>query len=318
MKRNLFILIVAVLLLSACGASPNAVVHSNASGGVTDTQKFAQAPAAPPVAPEMGQPSTTTSNYGIAQNAPASQAQERIVIQNDDLSIVVKDPQAKMAEIGALARRLGGYVVSSNMSQINLNGNVKVPDGSIIIRVPATNLDDALTEIKTNTIDVPSENRSGEDVTDKYVDLQSQLKAKQAAADKLYEILQKTENANDTLMVFNQLTQVQTDIEVLKGQINYYDQAAKLSAINVRLIAEQTVQPIVIAGWQPQGVARDAAQALVDFFQGFANFLIWLAIYIIPVAAVLILLLALLWRLLRWFWPKVFPRKTTPPAIKSE
>jgi len=316
MKRNLFILIVAVLLLSACGAAPNAASQSNARDGATDVQKFAVAQSAPPIAPEMGAPSTTTSNYGV-QNAPASQAQERIVIQNADLAIVVKDPQAKMAEIGALARRLGGFVVSSNMSQINLNGNVKVPDASINIRVPATNLDDALTEIKTNTVDVQSENRSGEDVTDKYVDLQSQLKAKQAAADKLYEILQKADNANDTLMIFNQLTQVQTDIEVLKGQINYYDQSAKLSAISVHLVAEATVQPIVIAGWHPQGVARNAAQALVDFFQGFANFLIWLAIYIIPVAAVLILLLALLWRLLRWLWPRLFPRKT-PPVAKAE
>jgi uncharacterized lipoprotein YehR (DUF1307 family) len=318
MKRNLFILIVAVLLLSACGASPTSVAQSNARSGATDTQKFAEAQSAPPLAPGMVPPSITTSNDGSVSTAPASQAQERIVIQNADLAIVVKDPQAKMAEIGALARRLGGFVVSSNMSQINVSGNTKVPDGSISIRVLATNLDDALTEIKTNTLDVQSENRSGEDVTDKYVDLQSQLKAKQAAADKLYEILQKADNANDTLQIFNQLTQVQTDIEVLKGQINYYDQAAKLSAISVHLIAQATVQPIMIAGWQPQGVARDAVQALVDFFQGFASFLIWLAIYIIPVAAVLILLLALLWRLLRWSWPKVFPRKATPPVAKSE
>ena len=53
---------------------------------------------------------------------------------------------------------------------------------------------------------------------------------------------------------------MQSDIEVLKGQINYYDQASTLSAISIRLIAEETVKPIIIAGWQPQGVARDAAQ----------------------------------------------------------
>ena len=114
---------------------------------------------------------------------------------------------------------------------------------------------------------------------------------------------------------------MQSDIEVLKGQINYYDQASTLSAVSVRLVAEETVKPLVIAGWQPQGVARDAAQALISFFQGFANFLIWLVIFILPVAAVLIALLALLWRLLRWFWSKLFPRKTpqvTPPALRAE
>jgi uncharacterized MAPEG superfamily protein len=118
-------------------------------------------------------------------------------------------------------------------------------------------------------------------------------------------------------MVFKQLTQVQGEIEVLKGQINYFEQAAALSAISVRLIAEQTIQPIEIAGWQPQGVARDAVQSLVNFFQGFASFLIWLVIFIIPVAAVIIALLAVLWRLLRWFWRKLFPAKTPPPAAPA-
>ena len=82
----------------------------------------------------------------------------------------------------------------------------------------------------------------------------------------------------------------------------------------MRVLAEQTIQPIVIAGWQPQGVARDSVQMLINFFQGFADFLIRLVIFFIPVAAILIVLLALLWRLLRWFWRKVFPRKSPPPA----
>jgi uncharacterized paraquat-inducible protein A len=88
--------------------------------------------------------------------------------------------------------------------------------------------------------------------------------------------------------------------------------------VSVRLIAEETIQPIQIAGWQPQGEVRDAVQALINFFQGFITFLIWLVILIIPVAAVLIVLLALLWRLLRWFWRKVFPKKTPPtPAAPA-
>jgi hypothetical protein len=255
---------------------------------------------------------------GESQNTTTTSAQQRIVIQNADLSIVVKDPQAKMLEIGALAQRLGGFVVSSNMGQTSVGNNTTVHEGTINIRVPAKELDNALKEIKTNIVEIQAENRTGQDVTDQYVDLQSQLKAKQAAADKLYEIMSKTEKAEDTLLVFNQLNQVQTEIEVLKGQINYFDQAATLSAVNVRLIAEQTIQPIKIAGWQPQGVARDAIQSLVNFFQNFVNFLIWLVLFIIPVAAVIIVLLALLWRLVRWFWRKVFPRKTPPPAAAAQ
>ena len=312
MKRTLFILIIAAMLITACAASatpapPFGDLASKSAGSAPEASFNNNAPSA---VAEMPQSSAPSAPISVASN----QAQQRIVIQNADLSVVVKDPQAKMLEIGALAQRLGGFVVSSNMGQTYVGGSTKVLEGSIAIRVPAKELDNALKEIKTDVIEVRSENRTGQDVTDQYVDLQSQLKAKQAAADKLYEIMQKTEKADETLLVFNQLTQVQTEIEVLKGQINYFDQAAALSAINIRLIAEQTIKPIEIAGWQPQGVARDAIQSLVDFFQNFINFLIWLVLFFIPVAAVIIALLALLWRLLRWFWRKVFPRKTPPPA----
>ena len=310
MKRNLLVLMIAAIILTACAAAPTSAPYAVAPLASSDAQqsKSIEAPA-PAMAPAVNAPAA-------GQNRGASTAQDRIVIQNVDLSIVIKDPQSKMLEISALARRLGGFVVSSNMSQVSVGDNLKVPEGTISIRVPATDLDNALAEIKANTVDVPSENRTGQDVTDKYVDLQSQLKAKQAAADKLYEIMQKTDKPEDTLLVFNQLTQIQSDIEVLKGQINYYDQASSLSVINHRLIAEETVKPLVIGGWQPQGVARDATQSLITFFQKFIEFLIWLVIYIIPVMAVIILLLALLWRLFRWFWKKVFPKKT-PPTPKA-
>jgi hypothetical protein len=311
MKRNpLFILVIAALFLGACAPRAAATQSPLANYGVGGAAPQDNNPA--PAAPQRKAQSESSVTVVDATGNPVRQ--DRIVIQNANLSIVVKDPEAKMLEIGAMAQRLGGFVVASNMQKTPIGENISVSEATISIRIPAKELDTALKEIKVNTVEVQNENRSGEDVTDKYVDLQSQLKAKQAAETKLYEILDKTEKAEDTLMVFNQLTQIQSDIEVLKGQINYYEQAAALSAISVRLVAEETIQPIKIAGWQPQGEVRDAVQALINFFQGFVNFLIWLVILIIPVAAVLITLLALIWRLLRWFWRKVFPKKTPPPA----
>ena len=181
MKRNLlFILVIAALLLGACATAPAATaepfgpIHGqlNPVGGAANEQK--SAPAAPANLPSIV--------VDAAGNAVVSQ--DRIVIQNADLSIVVKDPEAKMLEIGAMAQRLGGFVVSSNMGKTPIGDNVSVSGGTISIRVPAKDLDTALNEIKANTVEVQTENRSGQDVTDKYVDLQSQLKAKQAAADK--------------------------------------------------------------------------------------------------------------------------------------
>jgi hypothetical protein len=57
------------------------------------------------------------------------------------------------------------------------------------------------------------------------------LKTHEQAAEQLSEILeQKTESA-EVIEVFNQLVYHREQIEILKGQINYYEEAAALSAI---------------------------------------------------------------------------------------
>jgi hypothetical protein len=304
MKRNLIALILAALLMTSCAASATPSYEKYTELAYPTSAPAMEAPAAAPVADSLAVQGTSFNPI----------PQERLVIQNADLTIVVQDPQGRMNEIGAMAARLGGFVVSSNQYETTASNGIQVPEASITIRVPAKSLEDALTQIKTGVVDVQAETRSGQDVTDQYVDLQSRLKARQAAESQLLKMMEQAERAEDALAIFNQLIQIQSEIEVLKGQMTYFEQAAALSAISVRLVAEESIQPIEIAGWQPKGVARDAAQALVNFLQGFASFLIWLAIFILPVAVVSILLLALLWRVLRWFWRKVFPRKTPPPA----
>ena len=81
-------------------------------------------------------------------------------------------------------------------------------------------------------------------MTAEYVDLQSRLKNFEAAEAQLNEILEKATETEDVVNIFNQLVYYREQIEVVKGQIKYYDEAAALSAINVRIIAEETVQPL--------------------------------------------------------------------------
>ncbi len=172
MKRNLlFLFLIASLLVGACAssaASPS-IADSRAVGfGGGAPQDAVQAPGAPE---QMALPAAMPAATAAPMNSAANPSQPRIVIQNADLSIVVKDPQAKMLAIGAMAQRLGGFVVSSNMYETYTGDNIKVPEGSITIRIPASDLDSALNEIKADAVDVQTENRSGQDVTDQYVDL---------------------------------------------------------------------------------------------------------------------------------------------------
>ncbi len=84
------------------------------------------------------------------------------------------------------------------------------------------------------------------------------------------------------LAVYTELQRIQSEIEVLKGQIKYYDESVALSAVSVRLIAEETVQPVEIGGWKLEGTANDAIQDLIYFTQGFIQFLIRFVLYTLP------------------------------------
>ena len=221
--------------------------------------------------------------YGSdASKSGEVQTQERMVIENADMAIVVKDPKARMAEISKMASEMGGFVVSSNLYQSYTGVGKEVPEASIVIRVPSERLDEALDRIKAGAVDVDYENRSGQDVTNIFVDLQSQLKAKQAAEEQLLKILEKAETADDVLAIYLQLESIQTQIEQLKGQIKYYEESAALSSISVRLIAEESTQPIEIGPWTPQGAAKDAVEDLIRFAQNFAEFLIYFVISVVP------------------------------------
>lgn len=243
-------------------------------------------------APEYVVPPGAAPAYDAAAPLPASeevyrnttvQSQERMVIQNADLAIVVADPKTRMSEIAAMVNAMGGFVVSSNIYTTYYGPNsVEAPEAAMTIRVPQERLDEALEKIKEGAVEVQYENRTGEDVTSIYVDLTSQLKAKQAAEKKLLEILDQATETEGVLAVYTELQRIQSEIEVLKGQIKYYEESVALSAVSVRLIAEETVQPVEIGGWKLQGTANDAIQDLIYFTQGFVQFLIRFFLSVIP------------------------------------
>jgi hypothetical protein len=219
-----------------------------------------------------------------------------MVIKNANLSIVVEEPVVTMDLISALAESLGGYVVSSNLYRVQLDSGVEIPEASITIRVPAESLDQALEEIKSGAGEVLRENISGQDVTQEYTDLGSRLRNLERAEEQLVEILEASYDTDDVLSVYNRLVDIREQIEVIKGQMKYYEQSVALSSISIDIQANEAVQPLKIGNWQPVGVAKKAIQALINTFKVLANALIWIGLYILPVVLVLFFPVRWIWR----------------------
>jgi hypothetical protein len=282
MKRTLItVLVTTVVVLTLIGVFASMAPLGSVSNNISSR-----------LLPEAASPVEMYSVGGAGDKAyyaesPAvettASTTERLVIQNVDMSIVVADPAARLKEIADMAVEMGGFVVSSNLYRSTYGPNqVEVPEASITIRVPASRLDEALEKIKVDVVKVTYENRSGQDVTSQYVDLKSRLAAKEKAAEELLRIMDKAETAEDVLAVYMQIQNIQAEIESLKGQIKYYEEAAALSAINIQLVAAEKVKPIEIGGWKLQGTVNDAIQDLIGFTQGFTRFLIRLFLTYLP------------------------------------
>jgi thioredoxin-like negative regulator of GroEL len=226
------------------------------------------------------------------------------------LSVVVDDPAAELKTISAMAENMGGFVVSSNLFQSFTPTGEEVPSASITIRVPVERLAEALERIEGRANSVTSRTESGQDVTAQYTDLQSRLRNLEDAEELLREIMEEARDTEDVLVAFNQLNSITEQIEVLKGQIQYYEESAALSAINVQLTASAAAQPVTIGSWEPKGVALDAIRALVRALQGIADAAIWLTLYVLPILLVLAIPIWLVWRAVR-------RRQANRPAAKS-
>lgn len=284
-KKIIFLFVILSLALAACGgAAAPMVIHSAPYEEQSGYDEALGGGDSYPVNAPM--PTAVTYDPLKVDTGAATTVQERMVIMNADLTIVIADPQAKMEEIAALAESLGGFVVSMNMYQTSLYDGGTAPEGYISIRVPADKLDSALGQIKANVVEVRNETRSGQDVTAEYVDLQSRLTALEAARDQLQTIMDAATKTEDVLNVFSQLQYYNEQIEMVKGQMKYYEEASSYSLINVSLVAEETVKPLEIGPWTPKGAAQDAYKALVDFLRGFVEFIIYLFVLVLPILIV--------------------------------
>lgn len=250
----------------------------------------------------------------------ADQGGERIVIKNGSLVLVVSDPAASMERISRLAEEMGGFVVSADLTHTELNNGRKVPQARVVIRVPVEGLNEALGIIRSESDQPPvRENVSSQDVTAEYTDLQSRLRNEQAAEAQLVQIMEQATRTEDVLNVYNQLVQVRERIEVLQGQIKYYEQSAALSSISTELLVDEAVQPLTIGRWQLGGAATQAAQSLLDTLEFLSKAFIWVVVYLLPVLLVIFLLFILpVILVIRYFRRRAARRKASEATAELE
>ena len=253
------IMLVALLAVTACSSSDESAGHPGAPG-MPGAPGVPGAPAPPPAATPAPR-EVVVENAMAARAAPAAapaapaprlvrvseQAaaadieassethaqlvnQERIIVRTVEATIVVTDVQGSMDRITALARELGGWVVSTNRFEKHR--------GFISFRVPAEALDKATARLREMAVEVKAEVSDSRDVTDEYFDLWARLDNQKATEEALLKLLGRAETVEAALKVQQTLTGVQEEVERLQGKIKLLEETSAFSLVSVNLELE--------------------------------------------------------------------------------
>jgi len=278
MKRLLIIAISVISLL---------VLTSCARGGLTEVAPMPPSviEVTPPMPPEMPpeegyrEPEILPmpSAPGVEEYYPGAGVvipEERMIIRTGDMSMVVEDVVDVRDKIAQLATRLGGWVVGSS-----IYGEEEELTGWISIRVPDETFDQAFAELRGLAVRVTSESTSSQDITEEYVDLQSRLKNAEATESQYLALLEKATTVEDTLKVYEALTQIRYEIEQIKGRMQYLERTSAMSLISVNLTPVATAKPLVSPTWSAREAFKSAVRGLTTFGQGLATAAIGAAIF---------------------------------------
>ncbi len=200
--------------------------------------------------------------------------EERMIVRTGDISLVVEDVVNARDEITQLAISLNGYVVSSRIW-----GEEQDRTGWISIRVPDEKFEQALAELRNLAVRITSESTSSEDVTEQYVDLESRLKNAEATERQYLALLEKAEDVEDILRIYDSLSRVRAEIEQIKGRMQYLERTSSMSLISAHLEPVATTKPLVRAGWNALEAFKSAIRGIVIFGQLLGTIVIWLLIF---------------------------------------
>jgi hypothetical protein len=289
------LLILSAGLLSFSACSPGS--KSNQASGIATKESSA------PVVTVAEQNARTTDSLSNFATTPvslkeadaantAAQAVTRKIIRNGNLTLEVASPGDTQPKIVSIAESHQGFVVTSEATQRTADDKTK-PEITVnlIVRVPASQFNQVMEEIRAVGTRKIQEKVTGQDVTEEFMDLEARIKNQKALELQFLEIMKRAGKVDDALSVQTQLAQVRTEIEKLEGRKNFLANRSSLSTITVNI---QTPTPIVVSATGFGRTVRDAVSDSLDLASGIVLFLVRFVIVTIPVFVFVILPLGLI------------------------
>lgn len=164
---------------------------------------------------------------------------ERMIIHKAIIKANVKELEKAQNNIEQKVKKYGGYIVDSNVYQEDDLSS----SGNMIVRIPEHYFETFLSEAEGEASKVIERNVTGQDVTEQFVDLTSRIKSKRVVEERLLAFMKNAEKTEDLLKISSDLANVQEEIEVLVGKVNYLENQTSFSTIEIALYENRVIVP---------------------------------------------------------------------------
>lgn len=225
MKRKVEAFLMAVMLVmmaAGCGNSSKMTAEDRAtvsSGAELDG--------------EYNWDTDETADTGVtSENGLEAQVENgRKLIRTVSLSLETKEFDSVLTNLSTKTTELGGYIETSSVNG-NSYSHHSTRYASYVIRIPADKLNEFV-EVVSELGNVTQKNESVEDVTLRYIDVESHKKALETEQERLLELLSKAENMEEILTIESKLSDIRYEIENYESQLKTMDNQIDYSTVSV-------------------------------------------------------------------------------------
>ena len=317
------IFMVSMWLLASCASAAPTAENLAFFEEPAPIEAMEEAPAAEESAADAALPGGGDTNVSGANVLPIAARADRLIIKNAEVTLLVANTETAIDLTTQIVTDVGGYIISSRVWYEDW-GDTSYKYSTITMGVPVTEFERTLRRLRDIAVKVLDENATGEDVTDQYVDLQSQLENLEATRDRIRTFLEQAQTVEEALAVNEELSKVEGEIESIQGQINYLADRAAFSTITVTINPDlpelPTPTPIPTSTpepWMPGETFGQATKTLQRTYQGLFDLVIWIVVVFIPVIAPFAFVGWLVWFVVKRGTTKnqgVEAKKVEPPA----
>lgn len=211
--------------------------------------------------------------------------------------------------------RLGGYVESSELRGKRYHNIDSMRRADIVARIPKDKLDEFIGTVYDSS-NVVNKTETTENVTLEYYDIESRKKSLEIEQERLFALLEKTDNLEDIITLESRLSSVRYELQNYGTQLRTYDNLVDYSTVTIAVYEVERMSP-EDAKTVMARIKNGFSNTLYNIGEGTKNFFVWFVVNLpyILIWAAIISGVALI---LRRYYKRNMKKLPEPPMKQKE